>query len=74
MAEKLSDLHRAKRGVAILITCVVQTLNEKDRTFQKRFLKRLSEANYEVRNKWVGSDITQELELLQWTRAMLTGV
>jgi hypothetical protein len=31
--EKTTDLLRAKRGVAILITCIIQTLNESDPTF-----------------------------------------
>jgi hypothetical protein len=41
---ELTDLHRAKRGVVILTTCVVQTLNEPDLTFQERFQKKLEDA------------------------------
>lgn len=35
MAEQTTELHRTKRGVAILATCIVQTLNESDPTFQE---------------------------------------
>lgn len=74
---KLDDLFRAKRGTAVLAACIVQTLNESDDTFQERFLKRLSEAYYEIRDNqsgdW-GQDVLQELELLSWTRSYLTGV
>ena len=72
MAEKLTELHRAKRGAAALTACVVQTLNESDPTFQERFLKNLGEAYREFRDDTDG-DVTQELELFQWTREYLTG-
>jgi hypothetical protein len=72
MANQLSDLHRAKRGVAALVTCVVQTLNESDPTFRKRFLDRLENAYHEFRDNTEG-DVIQELELLNWTREYLTG-
>jgi len=49
MSANLSDLHRAKRGVAILATCIVETLNETDPTFQERFLRRLERAYREVK-------------------------
>jgi hypothetical protein len=70
----LSDLHRAKRGTAVLAVCIVQTLNESDPTFQERFLRRLKEAYHEIRDNWDDTDsLRQELELLQWTQALLTG-
>ncbi|WP_292506475.1 hypothetical protein [Mesorhizobium sp.] len=72
MADQTTDLHRAKRGTAILAACIVQTLNESDPSFQERFLKRLSDAYYEVRDNMDG-DVIQELELLAWTREYLTG-
>jgi len=67
-----TELHGAKRGVAILATCIVQTLNESDPTFQDRFLKRLTDAHYELRDNSEG-DVIQEMELLAWTRTLLTG-
>jgi hypothetical protein len=72
MSEKTTELHRSKRGVAVLATCIVQTLNESDPTFQDRFLKRLTDAYYELRDNTDG-DVIQELELLSWTREYLTG-
>jgi hypothetical protein len=68
----LSDLHRTKRGVAALATCIVQTLNETDPTFQERFLARLGEAYSEFKDNTDG-DTIQELELFTWTREYLTG-
>jgi hypothetical protein len=71
-----TDLHRAKRGVAVLTACVVQTLNESDPSFQRRFVKRLEQAYHVIRDnetgEWEG-DTIQELELLTWTRELLSG-
>ena len=72
MTEKLSDLHRAKRGTAILAACIVQTLNESDPSFEARFLARLSRAHRELKDNSEG-DVIQEMELLMWTRELLTG-
>ncbi|MCV3243766.1 hypothetical protein [Mesorhizobium sp. ZC-5] len=72
MTGQTTDLHRAKRGVAILAACVVQTLNESDPSFEERFLERLRRAYSELRDNTEG-DVIQELELLSWTREYLTG-
>jgi hypothetical protein len=72
VTDKTTDLHRAKNGVAILATCIVQTLNESDPTFQDRFLDRLSRTYRELKDDTDG-DVIQELELLSWTRSYLTG-
>lgn len=71
MAEK-TDLDRAMRGTAVLASCIVQTLNESDPLFQERFLNRLAEAYTEFRDN-VDGDVKQELQLLAWTRSLLTG-
>ncbi len=71
MAEK-TDLDHATRGMAVLATCIVQTLNESDPSFQERFLSRLSEAYYEFRDNTDG-DVKQELQLFAWTRSLLNG-
>ncbi len=70
----LDDVFRSKRGVAVLAACIVQTLGESDETFQKRFLERLERAYHEIRDghAWPG-EVSQELELLSWTRELLTG-
>ncbi len=58
------------------MTCLVQPLSESDPSFQERFLKHLTDAYYEIRDnddgRWEG-EVNQELELLSWTRTLLTG-
>lgn len=65
------DLYHAKRGVAVLATLVVHTLNESDPSYQTRFLKNLERAHAELEGKTDGS--LHEMELLSWTRELLTG-
>jgi len=72
MTDNTTELQRAKRGVAILATCIVQTLAESDPTFQERFLSRLARGYRELKDNTKG-DVIQELELLSWTRSYLTG-
>lgn len=72
MADKISDLNHLKKGMAALAACIVQTLNESDPAFQERFLERLGRAYYEFRDNAEG-DVQNELELLAWTRSLLTG-
>jgi hypothetical protein len=64
------DLFHVRRGVAVLAACIVQTLNESDPTFQKRFLKRLERAYDQIRDETEG-DVRQELELLSCVRELL---
>jgi hypothetical protein len=66
------DLFHVRRGVAVLTTCLVQTLNETDPTFQKRFLKRVERACDLLRRDTEG-DVRQELELLLCVQELLTG-
>jgi hypothetical protein len=72
MATEGSDLHRAKRGVAAMFACLVQTINETDPSFQERFSAKLVEGYREFKDNTEG-DVTQELELFSWTREYLTG-
>jgi hypothetical protein len=58
--------------VAVLTTCLVQTLNETDPTFQKRFLQRVERACDLLRRDTEG-DVRQELELLSSVQELLTG-
>lgn len=67
-----NELHRAKRGAAILAVCIVQTMSESDPQFQDRFLERLSRAYYELKDGSDG-DVIHDLELLTWAREYLTG-
>lgn len=72
VTDQRSDLHRAKVGVAVLATCIVETLQDNDPTFRDRFLKKLTDAYYKLRDDSEGDQIEQ-LELLGWTREFLTG-
>ncbi|NSY17245.1 hypothetical protein [Neorhizobium sp. AL 9.2.2] len=72
MDEKHRELQQIKAGVSVLAACVVQTINESDTTFQDRFLLKLRDAYIELRDNSDG-DVTQQLELLSWTRQHLTG-
>ena len=69
---KDTDLDHLKKGTAMLGACLVQTINESDPSFQRRFLERLSEAYYELKDNTEGP-VMQEMELLSWTRSFLTG-
>jgi hypothetical protein len=70
--ENTTELHRAKRGAAILATIIVQTINETDPTFKERFLARLARGYRELKDNTDG-DVVQEMELLTWTNIYLTG-
>lgn len=67
----IDELGHAKSGMAILITCIVQTLAESDPTFQDRFLTRLARVYSELKDHAEG-DIQHEIEMLAWTHAFLT--
>lgn len=71
MAEMTEPDH-LKRGAAILATCIVQTMSETDPTFQEKFLNRLALAYAELKNNTEG-DVKDEMELLTWTRTLVTG-
>lgn len=67
-----TDLDHLKKGVAVLAACVVQTLDESDPSFQTRFLERLARAYRELKDNSDG-DVQHEMELIAWTRELLTG-
>lgn len=66
------DLGPLKKGTAILIACVVQTLRESDASFETRFLDRLGKAYRLLKDDSEG-DVHHQMELLAWTRELLTG-
>lgn len=72
LTDQRSDLHRAKVGVAVLATCIIEAMNESDPTFRDRVLKKMTEAYYKLRDNTEG-DVIEQLELLNWTRTFLTG-
>jgi hypothetical protein len=58
----------------MLVTCLVQTINETDQSFQQRFLERLKAAQYVVRdNPEMYGGGHNEAEMLGWVRELLTG-
>jgi hypothetical protein len=71
MTDQKTGPNSLEMGAAILVTCVVQTLNESDSTFQSRFLKKLEQAYSEIRDGQRASPHT--LEELSWVRELLTG-
>ena len=65
-----------KSGAAALATCIVRTLNESDPTFQTRFLENLDRAYGQFRDadRYPSDrDVIIVLEMLSWTRELLTG-
>ena len=72
MAQTSDDLKQVARGTAVLATCIVQTLNRSDPTFEERFLKTMTEAYYELRDN-SENDPGLALSLLAYTRSLLTG-
>jgi hypothetical protein len=72
MSDQTTDLHHVKMATAALLAMLVQTLNESDGTFEARFLERLAKGYREFRDNAAG-DVRHQLELLSWTRELLTG-
>src|SRR5260370_21125243 len=80
MAALTDEQWTVRTGAAALVTCIVRTLHESDPTFEERFLKKLDEAYYHFRDdhdsvRADGSprDVIGVLEMLSWTRELLTG-
>jgi hypothetical protein len=71
MEEPETDRFYTKRSVAVLADVFVRTASENDSTFKARFLKQLDGAYRVVRDK--GQPVTDELELLEWVRSVVTG-
>jgi hypothetical protein len=61
-----SNIGQVKLATAVLIASVVQTLNESDPTFRKRFEEHLAEWYAAMRDSGKGDAVG--LELLVWAR------
>jgi hypothetical protein len=61
MASRKARRVPLEMGPSVLITCLVQTLNGSDKTFQKRFLKRLEQAYVALENDPSGSTVRKNL-------------
>jgi hypothetical protein len=73
MSVQKADLAPLKRAVAVLTTCIVQTLNESDPTFRERFVKRLERAYRELQTEDRRGHDQDMFEALAWTREFVTG-
>ena len=68
MAEPFeSPTDQTRMAAAILVACVIQTLDEFDPTVQRRFLDRLENAYDDFRDR-MGTDC---VETLTWVREIL---
>jgi hypothetical protein len=74
------DLWQIKTGAAALAVCLVRTLEKSDPDFQDKFLENLDRAYYHFRDnnpatRADGSprEVLNLLEMLAWTRELLTG-
>ncbi|WP_315716483.1 MULTISPECIES: hypothetical protein [unclassified Bradyrhizobium] len=65
-----APLPNVKKATAILVTCLVETLADADPSFKDRFVAKLDSAYAKIRND---TDDLNALELLSWSREMVTG-
>jgi hypothetical protein len=65
-----NEIDNVKKATAILITCVVDAMGDLDVGFKDRFVKNLDRSYAKIRND---TDDVNALELLSWTRTMVTG-
>jgi hypothetical protein len=76
MLTEQTELSQLKQAVAILITCIVDALTDANPTFKGRFLINLDEAYAQVREAGgtaMNPKAMHDLEVLSWTREMVTG-
>jgi hypothetical protein len=71
MTDKHDDLFHTRRGVAVLIASLVQTLGESAPTFQDRYLKKLEKWYHDFRDG--PAESIPEMELLSWTQEIVKG-
>jgi hypothetical protein len=64
------SIQNVKKATAILIACVVDAMTETDPNFKDRFLANLGQSYLKIRDD---TDDLNALELLNWTRSMITG-
>jgi hypothetical protein len=71
MPAQPTHLSQTAKGAAVLTALVVETLNESNPSFRKRFLKRL-DAAYHSLDDGPRSE-ARAIEMLLWTREVLLG-
>lgn len=72
MSNPVEKMQSVKTGVAALAACVVQTMEELQPGTRKLFLIKLEEAYRELRDSERSKGVDC-LEILSWTREMITG-
>ena len=65
------QIHNAKYGMSILVTCLVQELEAIHPGFTEKYEERLSRAYYAIRER--ETKAMDAMELISWTRELLTG-
>jgi hypothetical protein len=80
MPDPRDDLWSVKTGAAVLTVCVVRTLQKADPDFEGTFLENLERAYHHFRDDSAATradgsprDVQNVLEMLAWTRELLTG-
>ena len=80
MPDPRDDLWSVKTGAAALAVCIVRTLQKSDPDFEDRFLESLERAYDHFREDSAATradgsprDVQNVLEMLAWTRELLTG-
>ena len=72
MTATKSDLDKVKVGTAALVCCLVRTLDKANPGFQTDFMENLAEAYRHFKDDYDG-DATHIFEMINWTRADITG-
>jgi hypothetical protein len=80
MPNATDDLWQLKTGMAALAVCMVRSLEKSDQGFEDRFLSNLdrayrhfSESNTATRADGSPREVQNVLEIMAWTRELLTG-
>jgi hypothetical protein len=80
MSAQIDDLWQLKTGMAALAVCIVRTLEKSDHSFEERFLANLDRAydhfrenNVATRADGTPREVQNVLEIMAWTRELLTG-
>lgn len=70
MPNRSEELKNVKKATAIMFAAVVSALGETNPEFKGRFVSKIEDAYAKIRND---TDDLNALELLSWTRTMITG-
>jgi hypothetical protein len=71
MADQSNNLDHLKKGTAMLVACIVQTLSKSDPCFREQFVRQMAVAYYELPDI-LDQESRIAMELLSLTRELLT--